>query len=253
MGHPQGRGVVGIIPARYGSTRFPGKVLVRWRGRTLLEHVFRRVSRCVALDSVLVAVEDDRVEAEARRLGARVVRTSPEHPSGTDRIGEVVRALEAPPAGVVNIQADEPLLDPQAVDALARALMRPGVEMVTLAHEETSEAALRSPDVVKVVRDLEGYALYFSRSAIPHRRGGGDQGTWLRHVGLYGYRTDVLLRLVASRPTPLERAEGLEQLRALELGIRILVLVGPWRSQAVDRPEDLQRLDEMLDSRRDSR
>ncbi|MBD3335162.1 MAG: 3-deoxy-manno-octulosonate cytidylyltransferase [Candidatus Eisenbacteria bacterium] len=237
--------VIGVIPARYGSTRFPGKVLARWRGRTILEHVYRRAAAVPELDEVWIAVDDDRVYDAARSLGAKVRRTSPDHPSGTDRVGELAASLDPPPAGVVNIQGDEPLVDPRALSALAAALRSDPAEIVTLAHPMEDRQEAERTSVVKVVVDPGGRALYFSRSLIPHDTAGWRGTTAvLRHVGLYGFRRDALARFTAAPPSRLEQAEGLEQLRALELGWTIRVLVGPWRSCAVDTPEDLARLDD---------
>jgi 3-deoxy-manno-octulosonate cytidylyltransferase (CMP-KDO synthetase) len=236
--------IIGVIPARYGSTRFPGKVLARWRGKTLLEHVYRRATAVPELDEVWIAVDDARVEEEARSLGAKVRRTSPDHASGTDRVGELVDSLETQPSGVLNIQADEPLVDPEALSLMARTLRDEDVHMVTLAHPlEDREEAMR-PSVVKVVVGSGGKALYFSRSLIPYdREGTGATVHVLRHVGLYGYDREALRTFVETPPSPLERAESLEQLRALEMGWTIRVLIGPWKTHSVDTPEDLPALD----------
>jgi 3-deoxy-manno-octulosonate cytidylyltransferase (CMP-KDO synthetase) len=233
---------VGVIPARYGSTRFPGKVLARWKGRTILEHVYRRATAS-DLDDIWIAVDDDRVFAEAEAFGAKAKMTRPDHASGTDRVGELVRSLDPPPFGVVNIQGDEPLVDPSALSLLAGVLREESIPMVTLAHRLEDPGEASRPSVVKVVTDSAGYALYFSRSPIPYDRSGTGRTTpLLRHVGLYGFRREALEEFVRTPPTPLERAEGLEQLRALEMGWKIRVLVGTWPSLAVDTPEDLEAL-----------
>lgn len=240
--------VIGVIPARYGSSRFPGKVLARWRGRTLLEHVYRLAASVPDLDQLWIAADDERVFKEARSLGANVRMTSREHASGTDRVGEIVRSLDPPPFGVVNIQADEPVLAPDAISAVARALQEDDVEIATLAHPLEDRREAMRPDVVKVVVGARGRALYFSRSLIPHDRAGWN-GTVavLRHVGLYGFRREALFRFIRSSPSPLETAEGLEQLRALEAGWPIRVVVGPWRGFSVDTPDDLERLEQRVE------
>jgi 3-deoxy-manno-octulosonate cytidylyltransferase (CMP-KDO synthetase) len=241
--------VIGVIPARYASTRFPGKVLARWRGRTILEHVYRRAASVPELDDIWIAVDDERVYAEARSFGAQVRRTDPKHASGTDRVGEVAASCRPVPGAVINIQGDEPLIDPACLSLLASTLREGADDMVTLAHPITAEAEWRNPSVVKVVLDGEGRALYFSRAPIPHDRAGWAGATpACRHVGIYGFRREALISFVQAPPSVLERAEGLEQLRALEMGWRIKVLVGPWRSHAVDTPEDLAALERFADS-----
>ncbi|MBU1700542.1 MAG: 3-deoxy-manno-octulosonate cytidylyltransferase [Candidatus Eisenbacteria bacterium] len=236
--------VIGVIPARFASTRFPGKVLARWKGRTILEHVYRRAASVAELDDLWIAVDDDRVFDEACSIGAQVCRTSPAHASGTDRVGEVVEGCRPLPDAVLNIQADEPLVDPASLSLLASALRETPVEMVTLAHPMKDVEEWRNPSVVKVVLDAEGNALYFSRAPIPYDRAGWNETVAVyRHVGLYGFRREALRSFVQAQPSPLERAEGLEQLRALEMGWKIRVLIGSWKSIAVDTPEDLAALD----------
>jgi 3-deoxy-manno-octulosonate cytidylyltransferase (CMP-KDO synthetase) len=244
MTHPPRR-IVGVIPARYGSTRFPGKVLALWRGKTILEHVHGR-SSAGGLDDLWIAVDDERVLECARAFGAKVKMTSPSHTSGTDRVGELARSLDPAPHGVINIQGDEPLVDPKAISLLADTLRSdPDVRMVTLAHEIHGDEQAARPSVVKVVTDLEGNALYFSRSPVPFLGEGPGRAPCLRHIGLYGFRREALEAFVAHPPTPLERAEKLEQLRALEMGWKVRVLAGPWSSPAVDTPEDLEALERL--------
>lgn len=246
MSPARGR-IVGVIPARYGSTRFPGKVLARWRGKTILEHVYRRAVAVPELDEVWIAVDDRRVHEEARSLGAKVRQTSPRHASGTDRVGELVDSLEPQPSAVLNIQADEPLVDPAALSLMARTLREQDVQMVTLAHPLTDREMAGRPSVVKVVADPNGRALYFSRSLIPYdQKGLGETVQILRHIGLYGYDREALRLFVGTPPSPLERAESLEQLRALEMGWTIRVLIGPWKTHSVDTPEDLLALDDLV-------
>ncbi len=234
-----------IIPARLRSTRLPGKALADIAGRPMVWHVATRARRARGVARVIVATDDERIRDAVADAGVDVAMTSPDHASGTDRLAEVARGLEA--GIVLNVQGDLPLLDPAMVEALAgRMADEPALPMATIAAPLTDEADWRSPHVVKVVAGRDGRALYFSRSAIPFERDAvrapGDPFGW-RHVGLYAYRRDVLLRLAALPPSPLERRESLEQLRALEHGIAIGVV--PWHGSAplieVDTQADLDR------------
>ncbi len=242
--------IIGIIPSRYASSRFPGKALADICGKPMVQHVVERASRSRLLDEVLVATDDQRILETVRGFGGKACLTSPEHPSGTDRIAEVVQGL--PCDLVVNIQGDEPLLDPAVIDSAVEPLVaNPSIAMGTLACPlGVDEAA--DPSNVKVVVDREGYALYFSRARIPYVRDGFPPDLdrpYLLHVGLYVYRRDTLLRLAALPPTVLEERERLEQLRALEHGIRIRVVLTEHRSIGVDTPEDLARVRRMMAGR----
>jgi 3-deoxy-manno-octulosonate cytidylyltransferase (CMP-KDO synthetase) len=211
----------------------------------MIEHVYRRASEARAVDHVLVATDDERIAAVVEGFGGIAMMTSAAHPSGTDRLAEIVAAL--PCSVIVNVQGDEPLIDPATIDAVVAPLLAdPAVEMTTLCREIDAEE-LASPHVVKVVRDRAGYALYFSRAPIPFTRTDGDTGNESPriargHIGLYGYRRSTLLRLAELAPTALETAERLEQLRALEHGIRIKVLETTGRPMGVDTPDDLDRI-----------
>jgi 3-deoxy-manno-octulosonate cytidylyltransferase (CMP-KDO synthetase) len=236
---------VAIIPVRWASTRLPGKALAEVAGRPMICHVAERTRRAAGLGRVIVATDDERIRAAAAASGAEVVMTRPDHASGTDRLAEVARTLEA--SVVINVQGDLPLLDPGMVERLAaRMRQEPALPMATLATPIADEGEWRSPHVVKVVCARDGRALYFSRAPVPHDRdgvrGAGDVLGW-RHVGLYAYRRDVLLRLAALPPSPLEQCEKLEQLRALEHGIAIGVV--EWTAAEpvieVDTAEDLER------------
>jgi 3-deoxy-manno-octulosonate cytidylyltransferase (CMP-KDO synthetase) len=231
---------VGVIPARYRSVRFPGKVLADLEGRTLIEHVYRRSEQASSLSRLLVAADDERICAAVRSFGGEAIMTRREHASGTERIAEVAAGLDAPL--VVNIQGDEPLVDPEDIDGLVEALRADaGVGMATLKRPIEDPEDFRSPHVVKVVVNRAGEALYFSRSPIPFPRSdAGPMG--FRHVGLYAYRRDLLLRIAASPRTWLESTEELEQLRVLELGFAIRVLDARGDSIGVDVPEDLERV-----------
>lgn len=242
--------VVGVIPSRWGSTRFPGKSLALIGGRPLLAWVVERARLARRLDEVLVATDDDRIAAAARACGATAVMTRPEHPSGTDRIAEAIRDI--PAEVVINVQGDEPLIDPGLIDAVAGVLAGPEEwDMATAASPLHTAEELHNPDVVKVVRAQDGRALYFSRSAIPFVRGSAAgfepvAGVHLRHVGLYGYRRAFLERLVKTPPCALEDLEKLEQLRALALGARMAVLDGGVDGIGVDSPADVPKAEALL-------
>lgn len=239
--------VTAIIPARWASTRFPGKPLVKLRGKPLVQHVWERACRAKLVDRVIVATDDMRIAEAAFDFGAEVALTSAKHPTGTDRLAEVAANLKSAPI-ILNVQGDEPDIAPSTIDRLAKALQAdPALGMVTAANPITVSADIRNPNVVKVVTDLAGRALYFSRSTIPHDRDGNGGGiTYLRHQGIYGYRRKVLLDFVKWKPTPLEKAEKLEQLRALEHGISIGVIVVKRASVGVDVPADLPKAARVL-------
>ena len=236
---------VGIIPARWASTRFPGKPLHLIAGKPLLQHVWERCSQAKALDSVIVATDDMRIAKAAFSWGAEVALTSPHHRSGTDRVAEV--AKKAKQFGyILNIQGDESLIEPRLIDRLVNTLRsKPSVQMVTAGHPFSNPRDALSPHQVKVAVDTRGRALYFSRSQIPYPRTNGAIKS-LRHQGIYGFRRDVLLKFVRWKPTPLEKIEALEQLRALENGVTVHVLVTRHGTPGVDTPEDAKSLDVFL-------
>ncbi len=250
--------IVAIIPARYASTRLPGKPLSDIHGQTMIQRVYERARAASRPQRVVVATDDDRIAAVVRGFGGEALLTSPAHPTGTDRLAEAARTMEA--EIVVNVQGDEPLLDPAGIDAAAEALCADSsLPMSTLSLPLRSVDELLSPSVVKVVCDARGDALYFSRAPIPHLRlwpraepqaSAAEtvaRGLARKHVGLYAYRREALLRLASLPPSPLEEAEGLEQLRALHHGLRIRVV--PLEGEggvAVDTPEDLERVRAIL-------
>lgn len=242
-----GARIIGIIPARYASSRFPGKALADIHGKPMVQHVVERVSRAALLDDVLVATDDRRILEAVHAFGGKACLTSPTHPSGTDRIAEVVRDL--PCDLVVNVQGDEPLLDPMVIDQAVKPMAEDtSIPMGTVARPMGFVEAA-DPSKVKVVLDRQGFALYFSRSRIPFVRddaSSGGERPYLLHMGLYVYRRETLLRLAALPPTPLEERERLEQLRALEHGIRIRVVITEHETFGVDTPADLERVREMM-------
>jgi 3-deoxy-manno-octulosonate cytidylyltransferase (CMP-KDO synthetase) len=237
---------VAVIPARFASSRFPGKALADLDGRPMIEHVYRRAARSRAVSRVIVATDDLRIAAAVRRFGGEARLTRVDHLSGTDRLAEVASTLECDV--VVNVQGDEPLLDPVAIDEAVAPLSDDGsLQIATLCRRITDPTELRNPNVVKIALDRAGFALYFSRAPIPHVRDSyGGLPPLYRHVGLYAYRRSALLVLAALEPTPLERVEALEQLRALEHGIRIKVVETSHDSIGVDTPDDLETVRRLL-------
>lgn len=237
---------LGVIPARWASTRFPGKPLHPIAGKPLLRHVWERCQRSKELDAVIVATDDMRIAEAAFGWGAEVAMTSAKHASGTDRAAELA-AKARKFSHIVNVQGDEPLIDSKLIDRLLRAMRHDRkLEMITAAHPFEDSAEVSSPHQVKVVLDANGDALYFSRSPIPFLRDVGTRVTHLRHQGIYGYTRNFLQRFVKWKPSPLERAESLEQLRALENGVRIHVLVTKTGSPGIDTPEDAVAMEQTL-------
>ncbi len=235
-----------VIPARYASTRLPGKPLIEIAGKPLVQHVWERCQRAEGVDAVIVATDDERIAHAAVVFGAVVMMTSPKHRSGSDRIAEVAKKHPRF-THLINVQGDEPLVDPVLVSELAAAMLADRkIEMITAASTFEDEADVANPNAVKVVVSQRGEALYFSRSAIPYLRGDGVRPTWHRHLGIYGYTAKLLLRYVKWKPTPLELAESLEQLRALENGVRIRVLPAARAAVGVDTPEDVAVVERLL-------
>jgi 3-deoxy-manno-octulosonate cytidylyltransferase (CMP-KDO synthetase) len=235
------RGIVGI-PSRWASSRLPGKPLANIGGVTMVERVYRKAAAARGVSAVLVATDDDRIAAAVTGFGGSSVMTRPDHASGTDRIAEVAGGLACDL--VVNVQGDEPALDPAAIEAaVAPFLADPSLVMGTLGTPLDAAADPPNPNAVKVLVDQQGFALYFSRAPVPFRREASQAfESVLRHIGLYVYRRDFLLTLASLPRTPLERLESLEQLRALEHGYRIKVVETAYTSISVDTPEDLERV-----------
>ena len=241
--------IIGIIPARFGSTRFPGKPLALIAGKSLIQRVVEQCQKARSLAEVIVATDDDRIAAAAAKF-CRVELTRADHPSGSDRIAEV--AARCPCDAVINIQGDEPLIDPTVIEAVANALA--ASEMSTAATIIKDSSEYDNPNVVKVVVNSAGRALYFSRRTIPYLREAANGPVseqlaafpFLKHLGIYGYRRETLLKLVQFPVSPLESAEKLEQLRALENGIQIAVVNVAYDSVGVDTPEDVARVERIL-------
>jgi len=227
-----------VIPARWASTRFPGKPLAPIAGISLIQRVYERAGKSERADSVYVATDDDRIAAHVTGFGGRVVRPEGIFATGTDRIAAALPLFDKIYDHVVNVQGDEPLIDVRGIDRVISAL-EDGADMVTLACPIESDEEYTSRDVVKVVTDLAGNAMYFSRAAIPY----GSRSLALRHIGLYGYQSRVLRTLSETAPSLLEVAESLEQLRALQNGFRIKVLHTDKPHLGVDRPEDVLRIE----------
>lgn len=238
---------IGVIPARWEATRLPGKPLAEIAGRPMIQHVYERARQATALAEVLVATDDERIFAAVQGFGGEAVMTSPHHRSGTDRVAEAAATRAADV--VVNIQGDEPLIEPAAIDSLvAPFAVDPELEMTTLATPIRVPAEIEDPSAVKVVMDRRGYALYFSRYPIPYHRDTQGASRRLKHLGLYGYRAGFLQVYSRLEPTPLEQTEKLEQLRALEHGHRIFVVLTEHDAIGVDTPEDLARVRAMMEA-----
>ena len=242
------RKILGVIPARYDSSRFPGKVLAQISSKTMLQHVYERCSDARYLSSTIIATDDERIYKVAKSFGARVRMTRADHPSGTDRVAEVASSESA--QIVVNIQGDEPLIDPSAIDAAVLPLVHdPDIVMGTLKKRIEDPREITDPNVVKVVTNRSGDAIFFSRCPIPYVRSGSPSvrpGPHYKHIGLYVYRRDFLLQYPTLPIGPLEQAERLEQLRALENGYPIRVVETEYESLGVDTPEDLERVSQLF-------
>jgi 3-deoxy-manno-octulosonate cytidylyltransferase (CMP-KDO synthetase) len=242
--------IVGVIPSRWGSTRFPGKSLAMMAGKPMVQWVVERVSQAKKLDAVIVATDDERIANCVQSLAlpnVQVAMTRPDHPTGTDRIAEAVQSLEVD--AIINVQGDEPLIDPSLIDELADVISSNDWDMATAATPIEDEEQISDPSVVKALFNRHGQALYFSRSTIPHIRepeGVSMEGIYWRHIGIYAYRRDYLLKLVAEPPCALENLEKLEQLRALDMGCRMKVIQTQDFGIGVDTPSDVAKAEALL-------
>ena len=242
---------IAVIPARYASSRFPGKPLALIAGKSMVQRCYESTSLCPDLAEVVVATDDERIFHHVQSFGGRVVMTSPSHPTGTDRIAEAVRGLDADL--IVNVQGDEPLMSADVLSRLIAAMRTSGADMGTAAVPFSALDGIdpANPNNVKVVVDNRGFALYFSRALIPFPREGGSPLSPMLHWGLYAYRREFLAQFVTWPQGRLEACEKLEQLRALENGARIMVITANERSVGVDTPEDLKVVEDILRARGD--
>jgi 3-deoxy-manno-octulosonate cytidylyltransferase (CMP-KDO synthetase) len=235
---------IAIIPARYQSTRLPGKPVLEIQGKTLIEHVYRRVQKAESVERIVVATDDRRIADAVQRFGGDVIMTRIDHQSGTDRLAEA--AMDLPPGAlIVNVQGDEPLIEPEVIDRAVSAARLGDAEMITLMTRLDDPASIEDPNRVKVVVDRQGFALYFSRSPVP------SSGTTFLHLGLYVYRVSFLRKFTQLERTPLEIAERLEQLRALEHGFRIRVVEVESASWGIDTPADLEKFKSVLGNKKE--
>ena len=237
--------IIGIIPARYASTRFPGKPLVDIGGKTMIQRVVEQCKKCSALKKVIVATDDERIFNHVKGLGHEVFMTSPEHKNGTERCHEALKLDGGSYDFVINIQGDEPFIDPEQITLLTSILNRK-TEIATLIKNIDHLEDLQNPNVIKALKADSGLALYFSRSPIPHMRNIPTED-WMKshqhykHIGIYAYRVDILAKLITLTPTPLELAESLEQLRWIENGYRIRTAITPIETIGIDTPEDVEK------------
>ena len=239
--------IIGIIPARFGSTRFPGKPLIDIRGKTMIQRVYEQARKCGDLADVIVATDDERIEKAVSDFGGNVCLTSIHHPTGTDRCAEVVEKLKLACDSVVNIQGDEPFIEPEQISLLCSCFTDERTQIATLVRKITSPRTLFDPNAPKVLINEDGFALYFSRQTIPHLRG-IEEKNWInnhsfyQHIGIYGYRVEVLKKITKLKPSALEKAESLEQLRWIEHGYKIKTAITSVESIAIDTPDDLKRM-----------
>ena len=245
---------IAVIPARYASTRFPGKPLASINGKPLIQHVWERVSMSKSLKRIIVATDDERIFKAVREFGGEGWMTSSNHATGTDRISEVAKNIEADI--IVNVQGDEPLIEPKVIDMAVEPFRGTQTEfgssklqMGTICAEIKNKDELNNPNIVKVVTDYDGFALYFCRSTIPYNRDNDSRTSYYKHIGLYVYRKDFLIKFSQLPSTPLEKIEKLEQLRALEHGYKIKVIKTKYNSIGVDAPEDIEKVRKIINSK----
>ena len=235
----------GIIPVRYQSRRFPAKPLALIQGKPLVQRVYERAQKAKLLKRIIIATDDKRIYQTAENFGAEVRMTSPSHHSGTDRVAEVAKEIESPI--IINIQGDEPLLKGEMIDSLVVALQDDTIPMATLAAKKNDLNLLNEKNIVKVVSDANGFALYFSRSPLPFQ----TSDYFLQHIGIYGYQKDFLLAFSKMQPSRLEKAEKLEQLRALENGYKIKIIETQLHSLSVSSPQDIIEVENLLKKKTD--
>jgi 3-deoxy-manno-octulosonate cytidylyltransferase (CMP-KDO synthetase) len=239
--------IIGIIPARFASTRFEGKPLVEIDGKSMIQRTYEQAAKCTELTAIWVATDDERIFNHVKNFGGNVIMTADTHPSGTDRIAEALRIVATDVDAVINIQGDEPFIQPAQIEKVAAMLRQPHTQIATLAKQLNRNEDILNPNIVKVVFDANGKALYFSRSPIPYMRG-VDPSVWVthtnfyKHIGLYGYQNSILFEITKLSPSRLELAESLEQLRWLEAGFSIQIGITDLETIGIDTPEDLQKI-----------
>jgi 3-deoxy-manno-octulosonate cytidylyltransferase (CMP-KDO synthetase) len=238
--------IAAIIPARFHSTRFPGKPLIDIGGKTMIRRVYEQAKKASIISEVIVATDDQKIFDEVKNFGGRAILTSPDHNNGTERCAEVAAGLDADV--IINVQGDEPFIHPEPIDLLALSFKDVSVQIATLIKQHALDSELQSPSRIKVAVNKNFEALYFSRSLIPfHQRGNSETiPSYYKHIGIYAFRKDVLLKLVKLQPTALELSESLEQLRWLENGYKIQCLVTQYESISIDTPADLQLIEHLL-------
>ncbi len=239
--------IIGVIPARYASTRFPGKPLIDIGGKSMIQRVYEQCVKTSILSDVIVATDDQRIAEHVVAFGGKVMMTADTHQSGTDRCAEVVLKYDGKCDAVINIQGDEPFIDPKQIELLASAFNDESTQIATLIKKISSEEEVRNPNVVKVIANKYNQAIYFSRSPIPYRRNPGVEITYFKHVGIYGYRKQILAEITQLSVSNLEQAESLEQLRWVENGYIIILKETDMETIAIDSPDDLaQVLDKFI-------
>lgn len=238
--------IIGVIPARYASTRFPGKPLIDIGGKSMIQRVYEQCKKTSVLSDVIVATDDDRIAEHVISFGGKVIMTADTHQSGTDRCAEVISTYKGKCDAVINIQGDEPFIDPKQIELLASAFNEESTQIVTLIKKIKSEEEVRNPNVVKAIANKNNQAIYFSRSPIPYRRNPGVDITYFKHVGIYGYRKQVLAEITQLPMGKLEQAESLEQLRWVENGYSIVLKETDLETIAIDTPDDLDKVLKML-------
>lgn len=239
--------IVGIIPARFASSRFPGKPLADIGGKSMIERVYAQAKKSTILADVIVATDDQAILRMVKNFGGKAVLTSPDHPSGTDRCAEVISTMEIRCDAIINIQGDEPFIDPNQIDLLCTCFDDGRTQLATLIKKIDSPDVLFNPNSPKVIVDNDHFAVYFSRLPIPYIRGLEEKlwlskHTFFQHIGIYGYRPEVLIEITQLPPSSLEKAESLEQLRWIENGYKIKTAITTYDTMAIDTPEDLEKL-----------
>jgi 3-deoxy-manno-octulosonate cytidylyltransferase (CMP-KDO synthetase) len=239
--------IIGIIPARYASTRFPGKPLIDIDGKSMIQRVYEQAKKSKTLSRVIVATDDERIHKAVTEFGGEVCMTSSSHPSGTDRCAEVVEQMQLDSHAIINIQGDEPFIDPGQIDLIGKCFDDDRTQLATLIKKIESTEVLFNPNSPKVIVDNEEFAIYFSRHPIPYIRNAEEKiwlakNTFYQHIGIYGYRADILKKITLLVPSLLEKAESLEQLRWIENGFRIKTAITTFDTVAIDTPEDLKRV-----------